>query len=62
MTNCKNCGAPLKTHKCDYCGTNFNKIDTKNNIGNQSIEYTEYIAQKLEEVLNYSEHILKIKN
>lgn len=23
MTNCKNCGAPLHGHKCDYCGTEY---------------------------------------
>ena len=21
LTNCKNCGAPLISHKCEYCGT-----------------------------------------
>lgn len=20
-SNCKNCGAPMRNHKCDYCGT-----------------------------------------
>lgn len=23
ITNCKNCGAPLKTVHCDYCNTNY---------------------------------------
>ena len=23
MTNCPNCGAPIKGHKCEYCGTIF---------------------------------------
>ena len=22
-TNCKNCGAPLESHKCEYCGTKY---------------------------------------
>jgi len=22
-TNCKNCGAPLKTDECEYCGTQY---------------------------------------
>lgn len=22
-TNCKNCGAPLKSHNCEYCGTKY---------------------------------------
>ena len=22
-TNCPNCGAPITSSKCDYCGTNF---------------------------------------
>ena len=22
-TNCKNCGAPIKHGKCDYCGTEY---------------------------------------
>ena len=21
--NCKNCGAPLSSHKCEYCGTEY---------------------------------------
>ena len=21
--NCKNCGAPLKTNECEYCGTRY---------------------------------------
>lgn len=24
ITNCKNCGAPLKGSKCEYCGTIYN--------------------------------------
>ena len=29
MTNCKNCGAPLKRYpcKCEYCGTEYGEID-----------------------------------
>lgn len=29
MTNCKNCGAPLPSYpcKCEYCGTEYGKID-----------------------------------
>ena len=23
MTNCPNCGAPIKGHTCEYCGTTF---------------------------------------
>ena len=23
MTNCPNCGAPILSHKCEYCGTIF---------------------------------------
>ena len=23
LTNCPNCGAPLKSHKCEYCGSEF---------------------------------------
>lgn len=23
LTNCKNCGAPLKSNKCKYCGTEY---------------------------------------
>lgn len=22
-TNCKNCGAPLKSNQCEYCGTKY---------------------------------------
>ena len=24
MTNCPNCGAPITSHQCEYCGTIFN--------------------------------------
>lgn len=24
-TNCKNCGAPLKSDECEYCGTQYGK-------------------------------------
>ena len=24
-TNCKNCGAPLKSSECEYCGTQYGK-------------------------------------
>lgn len=28
VTNCKNCGAPLHDHICEYCGTEYeNKIN-----------------------------------
>ena len=23
LTNCKNCGAPLRAHVCEYCGTRY---------------------------------------
>lgn len=23
MSNCPNCGAPIKSHQCEYCGTVF---------------------------------------
>lgn len=29
MTNCKNCGAPLKDNKCEYCGTVYTLYDTE---------------------------------
>lgn len=29
MTNCKNCGAPLKDNQCEYCGTIHSLFDTK---------------------------------
>lgn len=31
MTNCKNCGAPLPSYpcKCEYCGTEYGKIDER---------------------------------
>lgn len=25
LTNCINCGAPIKNGKCDYCGTEYDK-------------------------------------
>ena len=34
LTNCKNCGAPLKRHpcKCEYCGTEYGKIDERDDV------------------------------
>lgn len=26
MTNCPNCGAPITSHQCEYCGTMFNTL------------------------------------
>ena len=26
LTNCKNCGAPLKNYKCDYCGSEYEYV------------------------------------
>ena len=23
ITNCRNCGAPVRTHQCEYCGTRY---------------------------------------
>lgn len=28
MTNCKNCGAPLHSYKCEYCGTEYPELLT----------------------------------
>lgn len=25
-TNCPNCGAPITSSKCDYCGTDFEQV------------------------------------
>ena len=27
MTNCTNCGAPIKSYKCEYCDTIFDRDD-----------------------------------
>ena len=34
MTNCKNCGAPLPSYpcKCEYCGTEYGKIDEQDEV------------------------------
>lgn len=28
MENCKNCGAPLHSYKCEYCGTEYPELLT----------------------------------
>lgn len=32
MTNCKNCGAPLHSGKCEYCGTEYKNGAIEGNI------------------------------
>lgn len=32
ITNCKNCGAPLHSYKCDYCGTEYEYIQEINDF------------------------------
>lgn len=27
FTNCKNCGAPLRDGRCEYCGTEYKETD-----------------------------------
>lgn len=41
LTNCKNCGAPLKKNKCEYCGTEHILFNTEN-------------MYMTEEILNFS--------
>ena len=39
MTNCKNCGAPLRYSKCEYCGTDY---DSVNDVGR--IQYEIFVS------------------
>lgn len=32
ITNCKNCGAPLKDYKCEYCGSEYEYIQEINDF------------------------------
>lgn len=36
QNNCKNCGAPLSKHSCNYCGSDFVIVETPtlNNLKN----------------------------
>lgn len=36
-TNCPNCGAPISSSKCEYCGTVFSNHDTTNSSSEQWI-------------------------
>lgn len=38
MTNCPNCGAPITSRVCEYCGTVFRSVDTR--------DYTEFEFHK----------------
>lgn len=40
MTNCPNCGAPVNSYKCDYCGTVFDE----NNLEYKVVLYADNIA------------------
>lgn len=32
LTNCKNCGAPLKNYKCNYCGSEYEYVQEISDI------------------------------
>lgn len=49
MTNCKNCGAPLKKNKCEYCGTEYSMFNTEN-------------MYMTEEILNFSPNVYRDEN
>lgn len=38
MTNCKNCGAPLKGSVCEYCGTFYMENHIYVNVNNVNVK------------------------
>lgn len=56
ITNCKNCGAPLKSHKCEYCGTNYtiNYDLSEKTKQDYDIPHFEYVANGLKNVIDYN--------
>lgn len=53
ITNCPNCGAPIESHKCLYCGTIFYDF-SEFEIGQPS-----YIRMKINGTLNVFRALLK---
>ena len=53
--NCSNCGAPVNESKCEYCGTNYNVPETitDSKVKNSTLDYTDYIATKLQSCISY---------
>lgn len=47
MTNCPNCGAPIQTSVCEYCGTVFNM---------------DILHQKMDEYKTLQEKIRQLEN
>ena len=47
MTNCKNCGAPLHSYKCEYCGTEYPQLLTAIHIRQASGKELEEYRLKL---------------
>lgn len=48
FTNCKNCGAPLRSYECEYCGTRY--MDYPRVVQIESTLTNEEFAQILREV------------
>ena len=46
MTNCPNCGAPIKSnsYKCEYCGTTYDNSDQ------QVLKYEEWLNYEYEQL------------
>lgn len=47
-TNCRNCGAPVKGNRCEYCGTEYHdKIENYIHITADSISIGHVVADRM---------------
>lgn len=47
-TNCRNCGAPVKGNRCEYCGTEYNnKIENYIHITADSIRIGSVVSGRM---------------
>jgi len=58
MTNCPNCGAPVTSYKCEYCGTVFERLMEAEYLKSK----TEELKQSLYVKSLYAEAIKAMRN
>lgn len=58
MTNCPNCGAPVTSYKCDYCGTVFEEANVVTLYADNRAFVTLY-RDVIKAMKPYSDRILK---
>lgn len=47
-TNCRNCGAPIKGNRCEYCGTEYpDQVESYIHITADSIKIGTLVAERI---------------